>query len=86
MDQRTKDFDSRVSELELSKAHLEDALQDLKKENEELRNLVLKQKIAGAEQLAKINSRLADVSGELSSLGKVLKKDMERIAKMKRKE
>lgn len=72
LDEKVRDFEKRISELELAKAQNSQKLSELEEEAAELRSAITKQKIGSAEQLVRINDQLNSLAGNISAMQKVV--------------
>ncbi|MEM2948469.1 MAG: hypothetical protein QXL47_04405 [Candidatus Anstonellales archaeon] len=76
--EKLKEYDKRISELEMLKAELIETQNELKADMAELKRLMDKQKIGSAEQLSEINKRLGEINGQLKSVSKILSEKLEK--------
>ncbi|MGB9719476.1 MAG: hypothetical protein ACPL06_02690 [Candidatus Anstonellales archaeon] len=76
--ERFKEYEKRISDLEMLKAELIETQNELKADMAELKRLMDKQKIGSAEQLGEINKRLAEINGQLKSVSKLISEKLEK--------
>ncbi len=79
LDEKVREFDKRIGDLELSNAKQSQLISELKESVADLRASLTKQKIGSSEQLVGINDKLNTISGNISAIESTVIENLDEV-------